>query len=227
MSAIGCRAEHSPSQRLIILDFDGVLLDTERVAIEAWESVLDEAGVDLPDGIPAHADGTLARDSMDEALISALGQETARELWDRFERENQRRADEEPLPPAARSFLGHCLDKGHRLAVASSNSHIWVTGHLDRLGISSHFTSVTCADDTLPPKPAPDVYLAALRHDGSPRGGCPPHQALAVEDSFAGLASAHTAGVPAAWVTSQPAGTRPPVPVSHRVHALDELNSAL
>ncbi|WP_055566826.1 HAD family hydrolase [Streptomyces atriruber] len=222
MSISGRQAEYPASHRLIVLDFDGVLLDTERIAIEAWTAVLDEAGTELPDGIPTHPDGTLSRDSMNGTLTSVLGPDKARECWDVFERENQRRADQEPLAPATRSFLDHCLASGHRLAVASGNSRTWVTGHLDRLGIRPHFASVSCADRTLAPKPAPDVYLAALRHSG-----CAPRRALAVDDSFAGLQSAHTAGIPVVWVTSQPAAAQSPVPLAHRIHALNELNSSL
>ncbi|MGW6528003.1 HAD family hydrolase [Streptomyces venezuelae] len=222
MSAYGLKEKHPASQRLIVLDFDGVLLDTERIALETWTVVLDEAGIDLPDGIPTHPDGTLARDALNGALTSLLGQERARASWDVFEHENQRRADREPLAPATRSFLDHCRAGGHRLAVASGNAHSWVAGHLDRLGIRSHFASVSCAGRGLAPKPAPDVYLAALRHAGHTS-----HRALAVDDSFAGLRSAHTAGIPVAWFTARPAAARPPVPLAHRIQALDELNSIL
>ena len=49
---------------------------------------------------------------------------------------------------------------------------------------------MTCCDDDRPPKPAPDVYLAAC--DAL---GVAPGRALAIEDSAHGVAAAKAAGL--------------------------------
>ena len=51
---------------------------------------------------------------------------------------------------------------------------------------------VICAGDSVPSKkPAPDIYLDALRFLDLPADAC-----LAIEDSRNGLLSAHQAGIP-------------------------------
>ncbi|QIQ04454.1 HAD family hydrolase [Streptomyces liangshanensis] len=204
--------------RLIVLDFDGVLLDTERIAVEEWQRILHRERVDLPAPLPVRTDATLDRGALGARLISLLGKRRSDGLWEEFERENRRRADEEPLLPGVAAFLDACRREGRVLALASGNSRDWVEGHLDRLGVREHFAAVTCAGPDIAAKPAPDAYRAVLRECGAAPG-----TALAVEDSFAGLLAARAAGLPVVWVTSCPPGVPAPTEVESRVRDLGEL----
>jgi beta-phosphoglucomutase-like phosphatase (HAD superfamily) len=120
--------------------------------------------------------------------------------------------------PGVREFLLHCADSAHTLAVASANDAWWVERHLDRLGIRSSFAAVVCAGGPLRPKPYPDVYLRALAQTGAD-----PVEAVAVEDSFAGLWSAFRAGVPAVWASGADVVPPPDLHVVRRVRTLAEL----
>ncbi|MFF9044815.1 HAD family hydrolase [Streptomyces parvulus] len=210
--------------RLIVLDFDGVLLDTERVGIDVWRDLLDDGPPPARDALSVRADGTLDRDVLRRGLTATLGRRRTRALWSEFERRNRVRADRLDARPGVRPFLDHCRERGHRLAVASGNGRDWVEGHLQRLGIRSAFHSVHCAGPGVRTKPAPDTYLRAL-HACAPAG--PASELLAVEDSYAGLAAADAAGLPAVWLTDAPGSALPPGPVARRVRALDELIGTL
>ncbi|MFB6771435.1 HAD family hydrolase [Streptomyces sp. NPDC056337] len=207
-------------RRLIVLDFDGVLLDTERTGIDVWRDLLGDGPPQARGALSVRTDGTLDRDALRRDLAGTLGRRRTRALWSEFERRNRARADQLDARPGVRPFLAHCRERGHRLAIASGNGRDWVEGHLHRLGIRSAFHSVHCAGPGVRTKPAPDTYLGALRAC-APAGPC--SGLLAVEDSYAGLAAAGTAGLPAVWLTDAPDSALPPGPVARRVRALDEL----
>jgi putative hydrolase of the HAD superfamily len=81
---------------------------------------------------------------------------------------------------------------GLRLAVASSSPRAWVESHLARLGLVSRFDRIITADDVPAgrTKPHPDIYLKAMQ-----AVGVTAQEAVALEDSPPGLASARAAGV--------------------------------
>jgi HAD superfamily hydrolase (TIGR01509 family) len=203
---------------LIILDFDGVLLDTERIAAAVWRRMLGDYRPHLRHGVVLRPDRTFDREALRHDLTDSVGSRETGRLWDEFERRNREEADLADTKIGVRPFLAHCRERGHRLAVASGNSLDWVDGHLRRLGIRSAFTSVNCAGPGVRTKPAPDTYLRALT--SVPSSGS---EALAVEDSYTGLAAARAAGLPAVWITDAPLSVAPPAPVSRRVRTLDEL----
>ncbi|MGK5641607.1 HAD family hydrolase [Streptomyces sp. URMC 126] len=204
--------------RLIVLDFDGVLLDTERIGVAVWRELLREAAPGLRRVLTVRADRTLDRAALARRLAVAAGRRQARALWDEFERRNRALADRTDAKAGVRSFLAYCRERGHTLAVASGNAPDWVEGHLGRLGLRPHFTAVTCAGPGVRAKPAPDAYLRAV---AAARTGT--RRALAVEDSYAGLAAARAAGLPAVWVTDAPRSATPPAPAARRVRHLGEL----
>ena len=71
-------------------------------------------------------------------------------------------------------------------------------GHLTRLGVRDRFGHVSCRDEIIPPKPAPDVYIRACE-----ALGVAPREAVAVEDSPNGVAAAKAAGL---WCVAVPNG---------------------
>ena len=75
-------------------------------------------------------------------------------------------------------------------AVVSSSSHQWVDGWLERLGLMPYFRTVVCRGDAPRIKPAPDLWLEALR-----RLDLPAEECLAIEDSLNGAKSAKAAGL--------------------------------
>ena len=79
---------------------------------------------------------------------------------------------------------------GLGVAIASSSPRQWIVDHLDRLGLPERFAVIACYDDVGVAKPAPDVYLEAVR-----RLGVAPGEAVALEDSRTGLLAARAAGL--------------------------------
>ncbi|MDP4004208.1 HAD-IA family hydrolase [Methylobacterium sp. NEAU K] len=98
-----------------------------------------------------------------------------------------------PLRPGIARLIGEARGAGLRLAVATTTSR----PNVDRLVAANFpasdrpFDVIAAGDEAERKKPAPDVFLLALD-----RLGVPASEAVAFEDSAAGIASARAAGLP-------------------------------
>ncbi|MFI5338724.1 MAG: HAD family hydrolase [Candidatus Methylomirabilales bacterium] len=176
--------------RGILFDFDGVLVDSEPTRFRAGAQVLEDIGVPL------------TWESFLTVWLGRTDQAGLRDiLGDRYEAEGERVVarrnvlyekwlDEVPPYPDAATLLGR-LPNGIRLAVATGSRRIEVQRILTRLGLFQRFQAIITAEDYRRAKPAPDPFLAAAR-----RMDLAPASCLVIEDSPAGVAAAHAAGMP-------------------------------
>jgi HAD superfamily hydrolase (TIGR01509 family) len=177
--------------RLVVFDFDGLILDTEVPVYEAWQAIYAEHGQTLAFEKWAECIGTFDLFDPGEELASLCGR-----ALDTLALEARHRADCDALIaaqtvlPGVRDYLEEARRLGLRLGVASSSSRAWVEGHLTRLGLRDFFDVVRCRDDVSVVKPDPALYRAVL--DAT---GVPPREALALEDSPNGVLAAKRAGL--------------------------------
>lgn len=171
----------------LLLDFDGTLLDSETCHLQSWEEayaahghVLDRAA--WVAGVGGHGLGP----DPHAGLVALVGE--AFDADGRRARELELVHALEVREGVAQLFTA-AERTGCRLAVVSSSPRRWVAGHLERLGLLDRLETVVTREDAPRAKPAPDLYLEALRRLGAPR-------AVAVEDSANGAAAARAAGLP-------------------------------
>ena len=176
----------------LIMDFDGLILDTEGPAFQAWQEIFEEHGRSLP--LSAWATWVGGSPDMFDPyayLESQLGHAVDRDDIRRRERE---REDEliaaQPVVPGVEDYIREAGRLGLKLGLASSSDREWILGHLSRLGMETDFDSIKCADDVERAKPHPDLYLAVLQDLDVPAS-----QALALEDSPNGITAAQAAGI--------------------------------
>ncbi|MCC6696534.1 MAG: HAD-IA family hydrolase [Candidatus Hydrogenedentes bacterium] len=178
--------------RLIIFDFDGLILDTETPDYDSWHEVFLELGQELPMDEWADGIGTKAG-AFDP--VACLEHQLGRAL-PRQEIERRRRARfhellaQQPLQPGIAEYIEAAPRFGVQLAVASSATRDWVEGHLDRFGVRTAFACIKTIEDVSRAKPAPDLFnavLAELR--------VPAEEAIVLEDSPNGLLAASRAGI--------------------------------
>lgn len=177
--------------KLVVFDFDGLILDTEAPAYESWAEIYADHGQTLAFEKWATCIGT--HDTFDpcvelEALLArALDAETLR-------RRSRLRCDEmiaqRDVLPGVREYVAEARQLGVRLGVASSSSRAWVEGHLGRLDLREHFEVIRCSDDVPRVKPDPALYLAVLAATGVRA-----EDAVALEDSPNGVLAAKRAGL--------------------------------
>lgn len=174
----------------VVLDMDGLLIDTEPVWRTAEQEVFAELGVELTRADLLDTTGV----TVDELVAAFLprrpppGPSPARvadRITDLVADYVCREGEPMPGVPEAIALFGRL---GLRLAIASSSPARLIDVVCARLKLD---IDVRCsALDEPRGKPAPDVYLAAAR-----RLGLSPARCLALEDSPAGVVAAKSAGM--------------------------------
>ena len=91
--------------------------------------------------------------------------------------------------PGVRELFEHLYALGIPIAVVSSSSHSWVDTWLEKLHLIDMVETIVCRGDAPRIKPAPDLYLEALRRLKLPGADC-----LVIEDSLNGTKAAIEAG---------------------------------
>ena len=176
----------------VVFDMDGLLLDTESLAMRGLAQAAVAMGVDAPEefchamiGVPADHCRTLVTERFgpdfpaDDFLAAASRQMGV--LID---------AGSLQLKPGVRELLDHLDTIGLARAVATSSSRAKAAHHLRRTGIMERFDAVVTRDDVARGKPHPDLFLRAAQVLGRA-----PNHCLALEDSYNGIRAAHAAGM--------------------------------
>lgn len=175
----------------VVLDCDGLLVDTEPSWEQAEAELFDRRGLRYGDVERQAFLGVSVRDSA--AMMARRFGEPGRTdaLYDELLEavEELLRQETRALPGAA-DLVDGLLARGVPVAVASNSPRPVVELSLDRSGLAGRFHAVVTADDVANPKPAPDPYLLACRLLGADPGS-----AVAFEDSATGLAAARAAGL--------------------------------
>jgi HAD superfamily hydrolase (TIGR01509 family) len=176
----------------VLFDFDGVLVDTEWAIYEAWHRTFHANGHPLPLETYTQCIGSDFDTWSPKVHLEEL---TGRSFdWHQLDEARQveiRRDLEQAGPmPGVVALLEKLTAQGVPLAVVSSSSHFWVDGWLEKLRLASYFREVVCRGDAPRIKPAPDLWLEAVKRLGLPANEC-----LAIEDSLNGVKSAKTAGL--------------------------------
>ena len=177
--------------RLVVFDFDGLILDTEAPVYDAWQAIYAEHGQTLSFDKWAECIGT--HDLFDPAveLASLCGRALdVAALTARHRTDCDALVAAQRVLPGVRERLEDARRLDVRLGVASSSSRAWVEGHLTRLGLREYFEVVRCRDDVKVVKPDPALYLAVLEATGVAAG-----EAVALEDSPNGVWAAKRAGM--------------------------------
>ena len=179
--------------RALVFDFDGLILETETPAYQAWAEVYREFGHELPKELWLEYIGR--EGGWFDALAYLEGLIGPRDDRDAIQERRDARKTELVMAVAEtaglRALLTDARARGLRLAVCSSSTPTWVLGHLDRLDLRAFFDHIQCRDrPELRAKPAPDLYLAACAGLG-----VHPEEAIAFEDSRNGMLAAQAAGM--------------------------------
>jgi HAD superfamily hydrolase (TIGR01509 family) len=174
---------------LVIFDCDGVLVDTERIAVRIDVVVLEKLGWPMSEAEVIDRFMGRSDDEMTAEIENHLGRKLPA-TWEEPFRHLYREAFEAELAPV--SGVVEALDAlTIPTCVASSGTHEKMRFTLGLTGLYERFAGrIFSASEVARGKPAPDLFLhAALRM------GVPPARCAVVEDSRYGVEAARAAGM--------------------------------
>ncbi len=200
----------------VILDMDGLMLDTEPVSLAAWKEASLRFGYPLTDEICGQMLGLNAQ-ACQELLVTRFGPgcpadeiEQARNVLylERLESAGV------PHKPGLLELVRFLEERGIPKVVATSSTTDVALRVLSRAGVLDHFAVVIGGDQVVKGKPAPDIFLLAAE-----RIGQPPEKCVVLEDSANGVRAAAAAGMKVILV---PDGRAPSAEASQLAHVVVE-----
>lgn len=193
-----------PAVELVIFDCDGVLVDSERLAVQVESRLITSLGWPLtPDDVLARFVGRSDAYMLGE-IEAVLGRPVPE--WSGLYRDALHAAFDAEL--TAVDGVADAIDALEcRTCVASSGTHEKMALTLGLTGLAERFDGrIFSTTEVENGKPAPDLFLHAAQ-----RMGVTPDRCVVVEDSRSGVEAARAAGMralgyaggltPADWLT--------------------------
>lgn len=205
----------------VILDMDGLLLDTEPISMRVWKQAAQDLGYALDDEVCERMIGVgqagnkvmLLRHFWNEFPVDdliGLAQASYREALD---------ADGVPHKPGLLAFVRFLDERQIPRAVATSTATELARHKLRQARVLHHFEIVVGGEQVSRGKPDPDIFLEAAA-----RLGHHPEDCVVLEDSGPGVRAAVAAGMRSILI---PDGREPGAKVRAAAHAVvDSLSAA-
>jgi len=175
----------------VIFDMDGLMFDTERIRLDAWQMVARQEGYEIPERLLIDCIGKTTTDSeqyLNAALAhSGFDYRRARAIRGKYMREMV--ADGVPVKTGLDAMLDAVDSLGLAKAVATSTRRDETIDLLTRTGLIGRFDAIACGNEVANGKPAPDIVLLAAE-----RLGVGPERCMVLEDSENGVRAAVAAG---------------------------------
>lgn len=175
----------------VIFDFDGLMIESERIALRVWKEVVAALGSHMEDEVNRLLIGkspdtgvAIVRDH----LQLTIPKEELRDMyWE--QRTTEMCLEAEPVNDLE-ALIQYLSEADIRLGVASNSPTFYVERVLEAIQLRGYFECVVGSDQAKQAKPAPDIYLETAK-----RLRIDPGKILALEDSPTGIEAAVQAGM--------------------------------
>ncbi len=184
--------------KLIIFDFDGVLVDTEYTTFSFYKEILPVYGITLKEDDFRYKIGRKSIDFFKDVLGEKFDQKLVDELV-----EKKRSAFLEDIKkyvkPVSGSFelLEACWHAELKMAIGSQNEKPLIQKSLDIFDIRKYFETTTSLQDIINKKPNPEVFFLVTN-----TVGISPSQSVVIEDAPVGIEAAKNGGFKAIGITT-------------------------
>lgn len=180
-----------PPFSAILFDMDGLVLDSEKTYVTAWQRAAKELGKHLEAAV---AEGLFGRHADDVAKLlgEALGPDFDRKaFFEIAERHWFEVLAHEGIQsmPGVEALLTDLQKAGIPFALATNSDAHYAERCLAAANLTNDFKTFVSRDQVRSGKPAPDLFLKAAE-----RLGILPSHCLVLEDSETGLIAARAAG---------------------------------
>ena len=195
--------------KAIFFDFNGVIIDDERLQMAAYQEVLQVHGVELTEaqyfGALGMDDRTFVRTALERAGKFTL--ETAEAVHEAKRAAHRKMIEDElPLFPGVVTFL-KASARHFSLGLVSMADQSEISYVFDKARLRELFTVIVTADDVSVCKPDPTCYQRGLETLNQKRREARylpllPRECLVVEDSPPGIQSGKGAGMRTLGITN-------------------------
>jgi HAD superfamily hydrolase (TIGR01509 family) len=178
--------------RALIFDMDGLLFDSERLALSTWAEAGQSLGLDLSMETvkgTVGLDHVLTRAYYDKLFDGQFPHEQVEERHRELFRAHIH-SNGVPMKPGVKEILAEAKRLGLKVALGTSSRAVYAHAMLWLSGIVDDFHALATRDLVAAGKPAPDIFLKAAS-----LLECEPAECLVFEDSHAGIRAARAAGM--------------------------------
>jgi len=174
--------------KVVVLDVDGTLMDTNYLHVEAWARAFEEVGHRVP-RVELHKQVGKGSDLLISEFVE--DEETAEkidELHSEFYGELQEHGH--PLP-GAKELIPSLVERGYEVWLVTSAKDEELEHHMDELEAEAKISGVVNSSAVENSKPAPDIFELTLE-----KAGVSPDETVAVGDAIWDIEAAESAGIP-------------------------------
>lgn len=184
------------NKKAYIFDLDGVLVFTDQFHYRAWKKIADRLGIPFDEKINNSLRGVSRRESLELILQKSTRSFSENEKEALMEEKNHDYqmllSDMSPIDVSneVRATLKELKRAGYRLGIGSSSKNTKYI--LEKVQLISMFDAVSDGTNITKSKPDPEVFIKAAQFLGEQPENC-----VVVEDAYAGIDAAKSAGMSA------------------------------
>jgi HAD superfamily hydrolase (TIGR01509 family) len=178
----------------LFFDFDGVLFDLEPLHFKAWELTLEKLGYQDSSFSLENVIGISDKEIADHFINVFSISMKSENLQEEKELNYDYLISDVQFPAKELQDILKKYRQSFKLLIVSSSTTSAIKKILDRCNLANYFFTIIGADKVQNHKPHPEPYQMALE-----ACSISADQAVAVEDSVAGLRSAQDVGISAIW----------------------------
>ena len=173
--------------RIVVLDVDGTLMDTNYLHVEAWARAFEEVGHRVP-RVQIHKQ--VGKGS--ELLIQEFVEDEEKiEKVEELHTEYYGGLQEHGHPlPGAKELISSLLERGYGVWFVTSAKDEELEHHMSELEAEDKLSGVVNSSTVENSKPAPDIFELTLK-----KAGASPDETVAVGDAIWDIESASAAGI--------------------------------
>jgi HAD superfamily hydrolase (TIGR01509 family) len=173
--------------RVVVLDVDGTLMDTNYLHTEAWARAFERAGHRVP-RVKLHREvgkgaTLLIHDFVDDEETAEKIQGFHSEVYEELQEYGH------PLP-GAKELISSLEDRGYEVWFVTSAKDEELAHHIQELDAEDRIEGVVNSSAVENPKPAPDIFEETLR-----RAGASAEETVALGDAVWDIEAAREAGI--------------------------------
>jgi HAD superfamily hydrolase (TIGR01509 family) len=173
--------------KVVVLDVDGTLMDTNYLHTEAWARAFEKAGYRVPREKVHKQVGKGAELLIHELVDDDDAVEEIQNLHSEFYQGFQKFGH--PLP-GAKELLSSLKERGYQVWFVTSAKDEELEHHMQELEAEDNIAGVVNSSSVDNAKPAPDIFEEALR-----RAGTTAEETVALGDAIWDVRSAKDAGI--------------------------------